>query len=60
MKLLWQPIETAPIGKKFIGLTKTGYPFEAYIPVAVAPCALDPGGDILELTHWIPFPELPK
>lgn len=56
----WQPIETAPVGTKFIGLSKGGYPYEAYIPYAIAPTALDPGGEILNLTHWIPFPSLPK
>lgn len=59
MELAWQPIETAPIGIKFIGLTKSGYVTDAYIPIKIIPTALDPGGVILELTHWIHFPKLP-
>lgn len=55
----WQPIETAPIGTVFIGLTKTDYAIEAYIPPKVAPCALNPGGEELNLTHWMPRPKTP-
>lgn len=49
----------APIGVPFIGLNRQGNIVEAYIPTAIAPCALDLGGDELDLTHWIPFPDLP-